>query len=454
MATKVVKLPDIGEGVAEAEIVEWHVAEGDEVQEDQMLAAVMTDKATVEIPSPVAGRVSGLAGEVGQVISVGSQLLTIETEGGASAAEAEAGDRIEEPVAPDMVAERGPAAGDNPEAGATEPATNEKEPEPHQAKEPPPAKAKPRTSAKPAAGLAGAHSGPPRPEGEKPIASPAVRGRALQGGIDLRQVRGSGPTGRITHEDIDAFLSGGVGVAVRAGGMRNEHVEEIKVAGLRKRIAERMADSTRRVAHFAYVDEVDVTALEELRAALNAEHVESRAKLTLLPFIVKALAVAIRDFPQMNAHYDDEANVVTRHGGLHAGIATQTKNGLMVPVLRHAEALDLWQTATEIRRLAEAARDGSAAREELSGSTITITSLGELGGIVTTPVINRPEVAIVGVNKIAVRPVWRDNQFVPRKIMNLSSSFDHRVVDGYDAAQFIQKIRKLLELPATLFMEA
>lgn len=452
MATRVVKLPDIGEGMAEAEIVEWHVAEGDEVAEDQVLAAVMTDKATVEIPSPVAGRVSKLSAEVGEVVAVGSQLVAIETAGSGAADEA-----IAEPIAPDMVAERGPAAGDDPEAGTAEGEGGQAEPARQKTPERPkvdgPGREQPKVAAKPVVPRQGAISGPPRAEGEKPIASPAVRGRALQAGVDLRQVRGGGPAGRIAHEDLDAFLSGSGGAPVSAAGGRNEGVEEIKIVGLRRKIAERMAESTRRVAHFAYVEEVDVTALEELRAALNAEAEAEKPKLTLLPFIVKALVVALSDFPQMNALYDDEANMVTRHGGVHAGIATQTPNGLMVPVLRHAEARNLWDAAAEIKRVAAAARDGSATREELSGSTITITSLGELGGIVTTPVINRPEVAIIGINKIAVRPVWRDNQFAPRKIMNLSSSFDHRVVDGYDAARFIQRIRKLLEVPATLFME-
>jgi 2-oxoisovalerate dehydrogenase E2 component (dihydrolipoyl transacylase) len=440
MGIRVVKLPDIGEGVAEAEIVEWHVKEGEDVREDQVLAAVMTDKATVEIPSPVNGRIVELGAETGTVLAVGSPLVRIEVEGAGGEAQAEPREaaEIEDPVAPDMVAEKGPAAGDDPGAGTVPQQENVA------AK---PARPTP-TQSRPAA-----RSGPPRPEGEKPIASPAVRGRALQAGVDLGQVHGSGPAGRITHEDLDAFLAGGPAVPIRAGRGRNETVEEIKIIGLRRKIAERMADSTRRVAHFAYVEEVDVTALEELRVALNAQAGEEKPKLTLLPFIAKALVIAVGEFPQMNALYDDEANMLSRHGGVHIGIATQTPNGLMVPVLTHAEARDVWDMAAEIRRVSTVARDGSASREELTGSTITITSLGELGGIVTTPVINRPEVAIIGVNKIAVRPVWRDNQFIPRKVMNLSSSFDHRVIDGYDAARFIQRIRNLLEVPATLFME-
>ncbi|WP_156295438.1 dihydrolipoamide acetyltransferase family protein, partial [Methylobacterium aquaticum] len=298
-------------------------------------------------------------------------------------------------------------------------------------------------------------SGPPRPPGEKPVASPAVRRRALEAGIDLRQVRGTGPAGRIGHDDLDAYVNAPPEEAAPApaGRIARTGVEEIKVIGLRRRIAQRMADAKRRVAHFSYVEEVDVTAVEELRATLNQRHGASRPKLTLIPFLVQALVRALPDFPQMNAHYDDEAEVIRRHAGIHVGIATQTPSGLMVPVLRHAETRDVWNAAAEVRRLAEAARNGLAARDELSGSTITLTSLGALGGIVTTPVINRPEVAIIGVNKQVMRPVWRDNAFVPRLTMNLSASFDHRVVDGYDAALFVQALKSLLETPATLFME-
>ena len=287
----------------------------------------------------------------------------------------------------------------------------------------------------------------------RPIASPAVRGQAREAGIDLRQVRGTGPAGRITQQDLDAFSSatpqaaGGVGRA-----RKREGVEQIKIVGLRRRIADKMAESTRKIAHFAYVEEIDMTALEELRTSLNKRYPE-RPKLTILPFLAKALTLSLRDFPQMNALYDDEAELLSRHAAVHLGIATQTPNGLMVPVIANAEALDLWETAGEIRRLAEAARTGSAKREELSGSTITITSLGDLGGIVSTPVINRPEVAIVGVNKMAVRPVWQNERFVPRTMMNLSSSFDHRVIDGHDAARFIRSIKERLEVPATLFIE-
>jgi 2-oxoisovalerate dehydrogenase E2 component (dihydrolipoyl transacylase) len=297
--------------------------------------------------------------------------------------------------------------------------------------------------------------GPRRAPGEKPIASPAVRRRAQEAGVDLRQVRGTGPAGRITHEDLDAFLRGGE-PDMSTGRMRiaNNAIEEVKVIGLRRRIAQKMADAKRRAAHFSYVEEIDVTALDELRAALNKRADGARPKLTFMPFLIRALVQALPDFPQMNALYDDEAEVVRRHGGVHVGIATQTPSGLMVPVVRHAEARDLWDIAAEVKRLADSARSGLAQRDELSGSTITITSLGPLGGIVTTPVLNRPEVAIIGVNKQVVRPVWKDNAFVPRLMMNLSSSFDHRVVDGYDAARFIQAVKGLLETPAMIFVDS
>jgi len=272
--------------------------------------------------------------------------------------------------------------------------------------------------------------------------------------VDLRLVRGSGPAGRIGHDDLDVFLRSGSTAAPAAARTANTHVETVKVIGLRRRIAQAMADSKRRVAHFSYVEEVDVTALEELRAKLNAENPQDRPRLTVMPFLMRALVKAVGDFPEVNALYDDEAETIERHGGVHIGIATQTPSGLMVPVVRHCEARGLWDCAAEVQRLAEAARAGTATRAELAGSTITITSLGALGGIASTPVINRPEVAIVGVNRQAVRPVWQDGRFVPRTMMNLSSSFDHRVIDGYVAARFIQRVKGLLELPATLFIEA
>ncbi|HMO28367.1 dihydrolipoamide acetyltransferase family protein [Enterovirga sp.] len=448
MAKRIVKLPDIGEGVAEAEVTAWHVKVGDVVREDQPLADVMTDKATVEIPSPAAGTVVALGGEPGRMLAVGAALVTLETEGGTAEPEAAAGERpLHRPSDGPPPPLRG-GGSEPPEPPILPRETGGGDQAKHGGGGAPP-QARPSPAPRGAAIL-----GPPRPEGEKPIASPAIRRRALEAGIDLRQVRGTGPAGRITHDDLDAFMRGD-GAAPAAGSARvaNPAVEEIRVVGLRRRIAEKMAESKRRAAHFSYVEEVDVTALEELRAALNRKHGERRPKLTLIPFLVQALVRTLPDFPQMNAHYDDEADIVRRYGGVHAGIATQTPAGLMVPVVRHAEARDLWEIAGEIRRLAEAARAGLATREELSGSTITITSLGALGGIVTTPVLNRPEVAILGVNKQVMRPLWQNGAFVPRLMMNLSASFDHRVVDGYDAALFVQAVKALLETPAMLFLE-
>jgi 2-oxoisovalerate dehydrogenase E2 component (dihydrolipoyl transacylase) len=298
-----------------------------------------------------------------------------------------------------------------------------------------------------------ATAGAPRAEGERPLASPAVRLRAREAGVDLRQVPGSGPAGRITHEDLDAFIARGPEKARPAGLQRNDAVEDIKIVGLRRKIAEKMALAKSRIPHITYVEEVDVTALEELRAALNKGKRADQPKLTVLPFLMRAMVKAIAEQPGINAIFDDEAGIVRRHGGVHIGIAAQTPGGLVVPVVRHAEARDLWDCGAEVNRLAEAAKSGTATREELSGSTITITSLGAMGGVATTPVINHPEVAIVGVNKMMIRPVWDGTQFVPRKMMNLSSSFDHRVVDGWDAAVFVQRLKTLLETPALIFVE-
>jgi len=425
MGTRIIKMPDVGEGVAEAEIVEWHVKVGQSVLEDQILAAVMTDKATVEIPSPVAGTVTALGGEVGSVLAVGAELVRLDVTSGGT----------EDVVAaPKQVAAPAPPA----------PAPKSQEAPASAAEAAPRA---PRPAVEPVALV-------PRPAVARPVASPAVRRRARDAGVDLRQVRGSGPAGRIGHEDLDAFLRGSAGAASGGGRVANTGVETIKMVGLRRRIAQKMAESKRRIAHFSYVEEIDVTAVEELRATLNAQDRADHPRLTLMPFLMQALVKAIADFPEMNALYDDEAETIERHGGIHIGIATQTPAGLLVPVVRHCEARGLWDFAAEVRRLAEAARQGTATRAELSGSTITITSLGPLGGIVTTPVINRPEVAIIGVNRQVVRPLWQGAQFVPRTMMNLSSSFDHRVIDGYVAARFVQRIKALLEAPATLFIEA
>ncbi len=423
MGTRIIKLPDVGEGVAEAELVEWHVEVGQSVLEDQILAAVMTDKATVEIPSPVAGTVVALGAEVGGVLAVGAELVRLEV----------AGEGNEEVVAAPR------------EAAAPMPAAALQSPAPTVPASRPPTSRAP-TSRAPV--------GPPRPPGDKPLASPAVRRRARDAGVDLRQVRGTGPAGRIGYDDLEAFLRGAPKSATAAGRTANTSVETVKIIGLRRRIAQKMAESTRRIAHFSYVEEVDVTALEELRATLNGENRPDHPRLTLMPFLMQALVRAVAEFPEMNALYDDEAETLERHRGVHIGIATQTPAGLMVPVVRHCEARGLWDCAAEVQRLAEAARAGRATSAELSGSTITITSLGALGGIVTTPVINRPEVAIIGVNKQVVRPVWQGEQFVPRTMMNLSSSFDHRVIDGYVAARFVQRLKSLLEAPATIFIEA
>ncbi|WP_445672102.1 dihydrolipoamide acetyltransferase family protein [Pseudomonas inefficax] len=422
MGTHVIKMPDIGEGIAQVELVEWFVKVGDLIAEDQVVADVMTDKATVEIPSPVSGKVLALGGQPGEVMAVGSELIRIEVEG--------SGNHVDVPQAKLVEAAAAVAA----------------KPEPAAAPQPAAYKAPAEHSAAPIVA---------RQPGDKPLASPAVRKRALDAGIELRYVHGSGPAGRILHEDLDAFMSKPQSAAGQApnGYAKRTDSEQVPVIGLRRKIAQRMQDAKRRVAHFSYVEEIDVTALEALRQQLNGKYGDSRGKLTLLPFLVRALVVALRDFPQINATYDDEAQVITRHGAVHVGIATQGDNGLMVPVLRHAEAGSLWANAGEITRLANAARNNKASREELSGSTITLTSLGALGGIVSTPVVNTPEVAIVGVNRMVERPVVIDGQIVVRKMMNLSSSFDHRVVDGMDAALFIQAVRGLLEQPACLFVE-
>ena len=411
MGEHVIKMPDVGEGVAEAELVEWRVKVGDLVREDAILAAVMTDKATVEIPSPVHGEVLWLGAGLGDVVAVGSPLIRLKVEGGdASAAEAP---KIE--AAPRAAAAPKPAP-------------------------------KPR-------GPAPIPTNAPRAEAEKPLASPAVRLRAREAGVDLRQVHGSGPAGRIEHGDLDAFFARGAPQAKSAGLARNDAVEEIKLVGLRRKIAEKMTIANR-IPHITYIEEVDVTALEELRAALNKQRRPNQTKLTLLPFLMRAMVRAVAEQPEINALFDDEAGVLRQHGGVNIGIAAQTPSGLVVPVVKHAEARDLWDCAAEVNRLAEAAKAGATTRGELTGSTITITSLGALGGMATTPIINHPEVAIVGVNKIMIRPHWDGVGFIPRKMMNLSSSFDHRIVDGWNAAIFVQKVKTLLETPAMIFVEA
>lgn len=434
MGQYAIKMPDLGEGIAEVELVEWRVKPGDLVVEDQVLADVMTEKATVEIPSPVAGTVLGLGGAPGAVLAVGAELIRLEVEGAGNVdakavAAPDAGVQV-----PSVVPAAAPAA-----SVATAPA----------ASAPSAPLAAPVQRSPVAAPIA------TRAPGEKPLASPAVRQRAWDLGIELQFVHGSGPAGRITHEDLDIYLvSGGQPKPAGGGGYAQRHGEEaVPLIGLRRKIAQKMQEAKRRIPHFSYVEEVDVTDVEALRTRLNDRYGPARGKLTLLPLLARATVLALRDFPQMNARFDDDAGVVTRYQPVHLGIATQTDSGLLVPVLRHAEAMDPWECGKEIARLAEAGRSGKAGRDELSGSTVTISSLGPLGGIVTTPVINHPEVAIIGVNRIVERPVLRGGAVVGRKLMNLSSSFDHRVIDGMDAAQFIQAIRALLESPALLFVE-
>jgi 2-oxoisovalerate dehydrogenase E2 component (dihydrolipoyl transacylase) len=423
MALFTFRLPDIGEGIAQAEIVGWHVKVGDRVEEDQPLADMMTDKATVEMESPVAGTVVRLAGEAGEQIAIGAMLVEIETEGEGEDAAPEAAAQPPAPVAP--LAEP-PLVAQEEAAPVAEPAS------------PPPLEPVPAPTAK-ASGKADV------------LASPAVRARAKELGVDLAQVKPSGD--HIRHADLDAFLLYGSGQGYRPAGRVAKRVDEqVKVIGMRRRIAENMSASKRNIPHFSYVEEIDVTALEAMREQLNA-HRGDKPKLTLLPLLIVALCRALPDFPMLNARYDDEAGVVTRYGAVHLGMATQTDAGLMVPVIRDAQDRNVWQLAAEILRLAEAARTGKAKSEELSGSTLTLTSLGPLGGVATTPVINRPEVAIVGPNRIIERPVFRGSEIVPAKLMNLSISCDHRVVDGWDAASFVQAVRKLLETPVLLFAD-
>jgi 2-oxoisovalerate dehydrogenase E2 component (dihydrolipoyl transacylase) len=413
LSRRVVKLPDIGEGTTEAEIVGWLVKIGDVIDEEDPLAEVMTDKATVEIPSPVAGTVVALNGKVGEKLAVGSDLVVLETD----AAESPHPLAAARPVPP------------LPQAGEG------------------------KSNATPIPLSRNAREGGARSAtGEgKPLAAPAVRNRARDLGIDLRLVPGTGPEGRITHSDVLAYAESRSAAPKPAKATRDE-IEDVPITGLRRAMAEHLQESARRIPHFAYVEAVDVTALEELRARLN-ETRAARGHLTLLPFLMRAIVNAIVEYPQVNARYDDEAGVLHRYRAAHIGIATQAPAGLMVPVVRDAGALDLWQMAAELNRLAEAARTGKGTRDELTGSTITITSLGRLGGLVSTPVINHPEVAIVGVNRIDEQPVVRGGQVVVRKMMNLSSSFDHRIVDGWEAASFIAKVKGHLEYPATLFID-
>lgn len=460
MGHHVIKMPDIGEGIAEVELIAWKVEPGGAVAEDQVVAEVMTDKAMVEIPSPVAGTVVSLGGQPGEMMAVGSELIRLEVEGAGNVAASSAPPKED-------AKDAGPAKADGKQAAPAPEATEEAPPVARppaptvdEAPAPKPATPEPAAPARPdpAPGGRGPVTSPPAlAAGEAPLASPAVRRRAWDLGIELRYVPATGPGGRIMHADLDAYVeAGGKTQAVGGGGAgyaRRTGEQQIPVIGLRRRIAQKMQQSWSNIPHITYVEEVDVTELEALRATLNQRWGKERGKLTLLPLLARALVLAVREFPQMNARFDDEANLITRHEGVQLGIATQSEAGLSVPVVAHAESLDLWQTAAEIARLAAAVRAGKATREELSGSTITITSLGPVGGIVSTPIINHPEVAIVGVNRIIERPMFRDGQVVARKLMNLSSSFDHRLVDGMEAAEFVQAIRRRLETPALLFVE-
>ncbi len=433
------KLPDIGEGIAEAEIVAWHVKVGDNVAEDQQLADMMTDKATVEMESPVAGKVLEVAGEVGDQIAIGSVLVVIETEGAAAeapAAQAQPGRKDEVAFTDGLVEE-------TPELEAAVPSTGEQKSGGDARDEPEAAPPSPKPG--PAGGF-NPQPDPPREDRKAILASPAVRARARDLGIDLAQVKTSGD--RVRHADLDAYLLYHGGGAQRsAGGRRQDEV--VKVVGLRRRIAENMQEAKRRIPHFTLVEEYDVTALEQTRAMMNGDR-GGNPKLTLLPYLIIAMARALAGYPQINAIYDDEAQAITRSGAVHMGMATQTPNGLMVPVIRDADRLGIWDIAREIVRLSEAARTGKAAREELSGSTITISSLGPMGGIASTPVINRPEVAILAVNKVEEKVVAVDGELEIRKRMNLSLSCDHRVVDGWDAANFMQDLKALIENPLKL----
>ena len=427
------RLPDIGEGIAEAEIVAWHVKVGDRIEEDSQLADMMTDKATVEMESPVTGVVVELAGEVGDMVAIGSTLAVIEVDGeGGTDAQADA------PEAVQTVEE------------ATKPAPKTARPELVEGPSLASAKVEEKDSPSTSSGrtvivdtLAGK---------TKILASPAVRARAADLGIDLAQVHPADGE-RLRHADLDAYLRYSAGQGYHAPHSRRARADEpIKVVGMRRRIAENMSASKRAIPHFTYVEEIDVTALEAMRADLNSAR-GNRPKLTMLPLLIAAICRTVPAFPMINARYDDEGGVVTRHGAVHLGMATQTDAGLMVPVIRDAQDQNVWQLASEIIRLADAARSGKAKSEELSGSTLTITSLGPLGGIATTPVINKPEVAIIGPNKIVERPIFVGDDIVRAKLMNLSISCDHRVVDGWDAASFVHALKKLLETPVLLFAD-
>ncbi len=414
MGKYVFKLPDLGEGVVEAEIVEWHIKPGDLVTEDQTLVDVMTDKATVEIPAPQDGKIVSINGEPGDVIAVGSEFIVFDGEGD--------------------------------DAAAIEPAVQTAAPEVKDNVVPLTPTATPPKAAASAAQVT------PIASGDRPLTSPSIRRRAAEAGIDLGAVAGSGPSGRIMLEDFEGFLAGGNRATAAQGKTQLTGTQEIKLIGLRRKIAEKMAISARTIPHFTYVEELDITEVEALRQHLNKTRKADQPKLTLLPFLMLALVKVIKDFPTVNCTFDEESGIITQYEGVHIGIAAQTDDGLKVPVVKHSEALDIWQTAAEVARVSTAAKNNTAKMDELTGSSITITSLGALGGLVSTPVINHPEVGIIGVNKMQERLVMIDGQVTTRLIMNLSSSFDHRIVDGYVAAQMIQALKLLIEHPATIFI--
>ena len=434
MGNFVFKLPDIGEGVVEGEVVQWHVSVGDSVSEDDPIVDVMTDKATVTIPSPVSGVISSLSGDVGDMIAVGSSLMEIDSEGEGGGPAAEDTEEQEPVSDPDPPKAPEPA----PAPKAPEPAPAPKAPEPAPApKAPEPAPSETQTQT------------------GRVLASPAVRKRARENDVDLSNVRGSGPAGRIRHADLDAFIAAGgavSGAPPMPYSLKRTEVTPVKVVGLRRKISEQMSLSKRRIPHFSYFEEVDITELENLRQILNSTKDETQPKLTYLPFIMTALAKILPDHPECNAHFDDEAGVVNRNAAVNLGIATQTDRGLYVPVVKHVESMDIWKTASEMQRVSGSARDGTASLDELTGSTFTITSLGREGGLGATPIINYPEVAILGVHKAREMPVARNGAIVIRRIMNLSSAFDHRVVDGADGASLIQHLKRMLENPALIFM--
>jgi 2-oxoisovalerate dehydrogenase E2 component (dihydrolipoyl transacylase) len=433
MSQYVFKLPDLGEGTVEAEIVSWKVKPGDTVAEDDVVVEVMTEKAAVEVPAPVSGRVVSTTGTPGDMVPVGAALIVFETELSAAAGAASAAVVTPPPTPPAAAPARSAAAAGNGAASAR--------------------------AADPQAGVAA---------GGRIATSPAVRRRAHEAGVDLQQVAGSGPNGRIVPKDFEAYVARraqaqptplrgapkAIPGSARPAAARSTGTQEIKVIGLRRVIAQRMSEAKRNIPHFAYVEELDVTELESLRRHLNAGLERGAPALTYLPFLALALVRVLRDFPQCNAHYDAERGVIVRHGAVHLGVATQTPDGLKVPVVHDAQQRTLWDLAAEMRRVSEAARTNKATRDELTGSTITITSLGKLGGIASTPIINAPEVAIIGVNRALERPVVIDGAIVIRRTMNLSSSFDHRFVDGYDAAAMIQALKECLEHPATIFIDA